>query len=605
MGLIGDGKKRKSWQRLSFGRQQTKSGALEQERATSRRILRVSFLIFHVFFLTALIAADRLFALPAREAIDRALGLLGMVVIIHVVMFLLVRTFHREILVPGPRFRQYFLLIALALGAARLLLYQDWSPATLVPFPVLAMTLALIYSGRVAVHTMGAVLILFGLMVWTDAQHAAGAVSGLPVTSGTDLTTLVVAQFVGSLVAILGVHRIRTRTRIVTIGLVSGIAQFVTILVLQADRLTSYELLRDFVEIGDPGLGLLNGVISGILVTSMLPYIERIFDVTTDMRLIELADANRPLLKDFALLAPGSFQHSLMVGQLAEEAAGSIGANSLLARVGAYYHDIGKMMKPLYFVENMQAGENIHDRLSPEMSRLIVIAHVKDGIRIALEEKLPRPIVDMIPMHHGTSVVEFFYNKKMRQSERKEEPANEEQRERTRDAFRYPGPKPTFREAGILMLADSVEASARLLSEPTPTRIRQHVRKMIHLRMEQGELDECELTMRDLGRIEDAFVRVLVAIHHVRIRYPDEIGPDGKPIARPLEPGEAGKGEGARGESGRPGAGGKGANVPPSYPGEPSAGGSGAPSDSSASSSTSSRRDPEEPVTPGPTAKRR
>jgi len=592
MALIGDGKKGKSWQRLSFGRQQTKSGALEQERATSRRVLRVTFLIFHVVFVTALIAADRLLLLPPREALDRALGLFGMVAIIHAVMFLLVRTFHREILGHGPRFRQYFLLIALALGAARLLLYQDWAPAALVPFPVLAMALALIYSGRVAVNTMAAVLILFGLMVWTDLQHFATAGGGAGGRSaGTDITTLVVSLFVGCLVAVLGVHRVRTRTRIVTIGLASGLAQFVTILFLQADRLTSPELLRQLIEVGEPGLGLLNGIISGILVTSMLPYIERLFDVTTDMRLIELADANRPLLKTFALLAPGSFQHSLMVGQLAEEAAGSIGANSLLARVGAYYHDIGKMQKPLYFVENMPAGENIHDRLSPEMSRLIVIAHVKDGIRIALEEKLPRPIVDMIPMHHGTSVVEFFYNKKLRQTDRKDESASDEQRELTRDAFRYPGPKPTFREAGILMLADSVEASARVLSEPTPARIRQHVRKMIHLRMEQGELDECELTMRDLSRIEDAFVRVLAAIHHVRIRYPDEIGPDGKPMSRPQERGDA-----AKGDAGAPppggAAGGKTPFAPPSYPGEPPAG-------------PPLQRGPEEPVTPGSTAKRR
>lgn len=524
MGPFGDGKKRKSWQRLSFGRQLTKSGALEQERATSRRLLRLFFLAFHVVFVTAIVAANRLKDLDTQEQRDKVVALFGIVVIVHAVMFLLIRTFHREILVPGPRFRQYFLLITFALVTSRVLLFQQWAPAYLVPFPVLAMTLALIYTGRVAVHSIGAVLILFGLMVWTDAAYYQAHPLELKFALPDDATTLVVAQFLGCLVAILGVHRIRTRTRLVTIGLMSGLAQFVAILFLQTNQLMDFALFRQFVDIGHPAHGLLNGVISGILVTSMLPYVERIFDVSTDMRLIELADTNRPLLKDFALLAPGSFQHSLMVGQLAEEAAGSIGANSLLARVSALYHDIGKMMKPLYFVENMQTGENIHDRLSPEMSRLVVIAHVKDGIRIANEEKLPRPIIDMIPMHHGTSVVEFFYNKKIKQSEQTEDCTSEGQRERTREAFRYPGPKPTFREAGILMLADSVEASSRVLSEPTPARIRQHVRKIIHLRMEQGELDECELTMRDLGRIEDAFVRVLAAIYHGRIRYPDEDG---------------------------------------------------------------------------------
>ena len=526
MGLLGDGKKRKSWQRLSFGRQQTKTGALEQERAISRRIMRLGLVLFHVVFVTALIMADRLQGphLTTPEKVDAWLVLFGKVFIVHAVMFLLVRTFHPEILAPGPRFRQYVLLIAFSLAVARLLLHQEIIPsAYLIPFPLLGMTLALIYTGRVAVHTMGAVLIFFGMMITTEQAYFA-RLGTLPEMDLPDVNSLVVAQFIGCLVAILGVHKIRTRTRLVTIGLVSGVAQGVTILFLSPDKLTHVDRLMQFAVDGGPGWGILNGVIAGILLTSALPYVERLFDVTTDMRLIELADTNRSLLHQFSLLAPGSFQHSLMVGQLAEEAAGSIGANSLLARVGALYHDIGKMMKPLYFVENMTAGENIHDRLSPEMSRLVVISHVKDGVRIAQEEKLPKPMIDMIPMHHGTSVVEFFFNKKMRQSQNGEECASDDQKDRTREAFRYPGPKPTFREAGILMLADSVEASARVLSEPTPARIRQHVRKIIQLRMAQGELDDCELTMRDLGKIEDAFVRVLAAIHHGRIKYPEEEG---------------------------------------------------------------------------------
>ena len=526
MGLLGDGKKRKSWQRLSFGRQQTKTGALEQERAISRRIMRLGLVLFHVVFVTALIMADRLQGphLTTPEKVDAWLVLFGKVFIVHAVMFLLVRTFHPEILAPGPRFRQYVLLIAFSLAVARLLLHQEIIPsAYLIPFPLLGMTLALIYTGRVAVHTMGAVLIFFGMMITTEQAYFA-RLGTLPEMDLPDVNSLVVAQFIGCLVAILGVHKIRTRTRLVTIGLVSGFAQGVTILFLSPDKLTHVDRLMQFAVDGGPGWGILTGVIAGILLTSALPYVERLFDVTTDMRLIELADTNRSLLHQFSLLAPGSFQHSLMVGQLAEEAAGSIGANSLLARVGALYHDIGKMMKPLYFVENMTAGENIHDRLSPEMSRLVVISHVKDGVRIAQEEKLPKPMIDMIPMHHGTSVVEFFFNKKMRQSQNGEECASDDQKDRTREAFRYPGPKPTFREAGILMLADSVEASARVLSEPTPARIRQHVRKIIQLRMAQGELDDCELTMRDLGKIEDAFVRVLAAIHHGRIKYPEEEG---------------------------------------------------------------------------------
>jgi len=189
--------------------------------------------------------------------------------------------------------------------------------------------------------------------------------------------------------------------------------------------------------------------------------------------------------------------------------------------VGALYHDIGKMNKPGYFVENMQGGENVHDRLTPEMSRLVVIAHVKDGKKIALEERLPGPIVDMIPMHHGTSVVEFFFHKKARQ-------VDESEADRTRDDFRYPGPRPTFREAGILMLADGVEASSRTLSDPTPARVKQHVKNIIQARINDEQLDNCELTMSDLHRIEDAFVRVLSAIHHGRVKYPTD--DDGKSV---------------------------------------------------------------------------
>ncbi|MHC4934754.1 MAG: HD family phosphohydrolase [Planctomycetota bacterium] len=542
MGLIGDGKKRKSWQQLSFGRQQTKTGALEQERASSRRVLRLGYVLLHILFVSGLIILDRFVGpvpLSPEQMIEEGLVLFGMVLLIHGVMVSVIRSFHPEVLEGRTQLRQFALILAGTLAVARVLVYHDWIPSPyLVPFPLVAMTIALIHSARFAVHAMAGILVMFGLMLATDQAWAERALLGgssslLPQLLQADVTKVVVTQFIGCIVAILGVKKIRTRTRLVTIGLKSGGAQVVTVLALHPALLMDLELLQGFL-LSAPVFAALNGIVSGILITSALPWIEGLFDVTTDMRLIELADTNRDLLRNFALLAPGSFQHSLMVGQLAEVAASSIGANSLLVRVGALYHDIGKMKKPNYFVENMEPGDNIHDRLSPEMSRLVVISHVKDGIGIAREEKLPRPIIDMIPMHHGTSVVEFFFNKMMRKPEASEE--RDEQKERTREAFRYPGPKPTFREAGILMLADSVEASARVLSDPTPTRIRQHVRKIIHMRMSQGELDDCELTMRDLARIEDAFVRVLGAIHHGRIKYPDgDAKTEAPPAPNPAE----------------------------------------------------------------------
>ena len=353
-----------------------------------------------------------------------------------------------------------------------------------------------------------------------------------------DAVAMGLAQFLGILVAVQGVQKVRTRTRILTVGFLAGLTQAIGNLLLEPLAFRDLDVTAFVVTLPlqDAMWSLVGGISAGVLITSALPFMERWFDVLTEIRLVELADTHRPLLNEFSLLAPGSFQHSLMVGQLAEEAANTIGADGLLCRVGALYHDIGKMNKPGYFVENMQGGDNVHDRLSPEMSRLVVIAHVKDGKSIAEEERLPKPIVDMIPMHHGTSDVEFFFHKKAQQ-------VDEEEADRTRETFRYPGPKPTFREAGILMLADGVEASSRTLSDPTPARVRQHVRNIIQARTGDGQLDECDLTMSDLHGIEDAFVRVLSAIHHGRVKYP------GDAVAQQQDSGESGAtGSGDSGE---------------------------------------------------------
>ncbi|MGE4619028.1 MAG: HDIG domain-containing metalloprotein [Planctomycetota bacterium] len=401
-----------------------------------------------------------------------------------------------------------FLLLNGFLIANWVILQRPDVSVMLLPVPLLGMVLGFLLRINRAVLVSLVAIAITALMVQ----------GRLPEVNPV---AMAVAQFLGILVAIQGVQRVRSRTRILTVGFLAGLTQAVAILLLKptAFRGLSLDDLMTNAPLLDAMWSLVGGVAAGILITSALPFLEKWFDVLTEIRLVELADTHRPLLNEFSLLAPGSFQHSLMVGQLAEEAATSIGANGLLCRVGALYHDIGKMMKPGYFVENMQGGENVHDRLSPEMSRLVVIAHVKDGMRIAEEEHLPTPIVDMIPMHHGTSVVEFFFHK-----HKQAQQIDNEEADRNREAFRYPGPRPTFREAGILMVADGVEASSRTLSDPTPTRVRQHVRNIIQARAQEGQLDECELTMSDLHRIEDAFVRVLTAIHHGRVKYPaDEV----------------------------------------------------------------------------------
>ena len=275
------------------------------------------------------------------------------------------------------------------------------------------------------------------------------------------------------------------------------------------------DLLR-FVDPSDFAEHILPGVFTGvaapIVIQGLLPIFESLFNITTDITLLELSDLNRPLLRELAIRAPGTYTHSLIMANLSEAAGQRIGANALLARVGCYYHDIGKMLKPEYFVENqgLRGGRNPHDHLTPSMSMLIIDSHVKDGIELAEENGLPKAIVDLIPQHHGTSVIEYFYNRAI-------ELGVENVR---RDDFRYDGPKPQTKEAGILMLADSVESAARTLTERTPSRVRQLVRRIVQQYFTAGQLDECPLTLRDLHRIEEAFVPVLMGTLHQRTEYP-------------------------------------------------------------------------------------
>ncbi len=258
-------------------------------------------------------------------------------------------------------------------------------------------------------------------------------------------------------------------------------------------------------------LAALNGILCPVLTIGLLPLLESGFRIATDITILELSDSNHPLLRQMALQAPGSFNHSFGVGNLGEAAAKAINANSLFVRVASLYHDIGKMSKPEYFVENQRGGENPHDRLSPTMSALILKSHVKDGARLAKEHRLPDGIIDMIQQHHGTSLIKYFYDKTL-----KEDPDTT----LTEREFRYDGPKPQTKEAGIIMLADTVEAVSRLLKEPSPGNIRSMVKRVTMDKFMSGELDECELTLNDLDKMNEAFIHVLTGIFHHRIEYP-------------------------------------------------------------------------------------
>lgn len=270
---------------------------------------------------------------------------------------------------------------------------------------------------------------------------------------------------------------------------------------------------------GDGLLAFLGGIAAGILTAGIVPLLEMLFAYTTDITLLELANLERPILRRLMMEAPGTYHHSIVVGSMVEAAATDIGANPLLAKVSGYYHDIGKIKKPLYFIENQNHRENRHDRLAPSMSSLILISHVKEGVEIAKKHKLGPEITDAIRQHHGTSIIKYFFEKAKKL--KGEDAVNLEN-------FRYPGPKPQTREIGLVMVADVVEAASRALDNPTPSRIKGLVHNLIDKIRTDGQLENCDLTFKDLHKIEAGFIKILNAIHHHRIEYPDGSAGKGK-----------------------------------------------------------------------------
>jgi cyclic-di-AMP phosphodiesterase PgpH len=315
-------------------------------------------------------------------------------------------------------------------------------------------------------------------------------------------------SFISAIVATQEVRYTRQRSAIIRAGII--VATVNALLVLSLYLITGDAFKIETVY--SMAFGMVGGVLSAVLATGIIPIIEIIFNYTTDIKLLELADLNQPVLHELLIAAPGTYHHSILVGVLAEAAAEAINADPLLARVCAYYHDIGKIKKPLYFVENQKGGENKHDRLTPSMSSLIITTHVKDGIEIARQHRIGRIIQDIIAQHHGTSIITYFYQK-AREMQDDDQPVSDKD-------FRYPGPKPQTKEAGIVMLADAVQATSKTLTDPSPSRIQGMVQRIINNIFVDGQLDECELKLKDLHLIAESFNRILNGIFHARIDYP-------------------------------------------------------------------------------------
>ena len=389
------------------------------------------------------------------------------------------------------------LTYAIGQGMVELL---NWPPDMVIYLPQAALgaTLASLTVGS-RVGIPGGALILATIIAFLAALVTDG---GLP---------LFTYYIVGSLVGAATLRTCRRRFDVLYCGVKIGVAQMLAMPVVEILSGTP----PSWYWLMGAAMAMTSGLLTGLWGLALIPLLESLFNITTDSRLTELASGDHPLVRELSLRSPGTYHHSVMMGNLAEAAAENIHANPLLARVMALYHDIGKMQAPHYFVEN-QSGENRHNHLTPSMSTKVILAHVKVGQELARKYKLGALIQEAITSHHGTSLLQYFHNRAMNQASKRNESVAEE-------AYRYPGPKPHSREAGILMLADSVEAAARAMKTPVPAQIQALVKRIVGAKIRDGQLDECQLTLQEMARIEEAFTRVLtLGFYHHRIEYPSQ-----------------------------------------------------------------------------------
>jgi putative nucleotidyltransferase with HDIG domain len=323
---------------------------------------------------------------------------------------------------------------------------------------------------------------------------------------------------------------VRTRAKVVRAGLIGGLAAVISVLVMTA---LHWESVQAAFVLRQAGACVVSGFLSALLVLLILPLFESAFHITTNITLLELSDLGHPLLQRLAIEAPGTYHHSLVVANLAQAAADEIGANALLTRVGAYFHDIGKLTKPGFFAENLQHQRNPHDELPPSMSTLVITAHVKEGLSLAMLHKLPECVMNIISEHHGNSLLACFHRKAQTQLETElaeTEPAGGGANAQLDESdFRYSGPRPGTRESAIISLADAVEAASRSMEKKTPGHIEGLIDDIVNARVRDGQLSRCELTMLELDRIKRSFIFTLTNMHHGRVAYPDDENRDKQP----------------------------------------------------------------------------
>jgi putative nucleotidyltransferase with HDIG domain len=384
-----------------------------------------------------------------------------------------------------------YVLVVAAVFAANWLAREEWRPE-IVPLVLCGLTVAIAFNRELALLVAAAVT---GIVILASGQ----SVSHLFVLLGAAVT------------GVLLIDNIRSRVRLIQVCVITGVVA--CLLAIIFGLLDGQALDRRLVS--NSVLLACWTLVAGFLVTGLLPFIERSFGVLTDLSLLELSDVSHPLLQELVRRAPGTYNHSINVGSLAEAAAEAIGARGLLVRVGAYFHDIGKMLKPAYYVEN-QGHDNRHESLAPAMSTLIIIAHIKDGADLARRHHLPQAIIDFIEQHHGTTLVEYFYRRAEKERQMNPDAVVEE------GAFRYPGPKPQTKEAAVLMLADAVESASRTLEDPTPARIESLVEDIVMKRLMDDQFDECPINLHEIRVVQHSLVKSLIAVYHGRVKYPTQ-----------------------------------------------------------------------------------
>ena len=428
------------------------------------------------------------------ERVQRSAAALGMFVALYTLSGFYLFLRDRRPLDELLRLVTLLTLLVLCVAMANIVSQYAWG-AEVIPLLLFGMIIAIAYHQEMALLLSACVTLVIVVAIGHGFAQA-----------------LVLAATIAG--AVLVLRQIRTRSRLLLVGFVAASVGFFTTLgVGTLDGRPWPMLLSDGFTVA------LWSVIAGSLMTVLLPTIEKLFNVQTDLSLIELGDPAHPLLQELIRRAPGTYNHSITVASIAESAAEAIGARGLLVRVGAYFHDIGKMLKPGYFIENQTKGDNRHDALVPAMSTLVIIAHVKDGADLARQNRLPEAIIDFIQQHHGTTLVEYFY----RQANQKKAQENPDGGALDESAFRYPGPKPQTREAGVLMMADAVESASRVLKEPTPSRIENLVQEIAMKRLLDGQFDECGLTLEEVRKIGESLVKSLTAVYHGRVKYPDQV----------------------------------------------------------------------------------